>query len=87
MMMHDVSSVCALSGWIAGLRIRLDRGDFAAHPPVDIGYGTGALSADLVIRIMLADLDDLSACGDSANYAGERRVLLADFRQLRKLIG
>jgi len=46
-----------LKAWITDLRARLERGEFADTPPVDLGYGTGPLPADGTIRIMLADLD------------------------------
>ena len=47
--------------WIRALRDRLDRGELAEHPPVDVGYGTRAMPAERTIRIMLADLDSFEA--------------------------
>jgi hypothetical protein len=53
-----VTPTDALMAWIAELRARLDRGDLAQLPPVDIGHGTDILPAEHTVRIMLADLDD-----------------------------
>jgi hypothetical protein len=79
-----------LAAWIDALHGRLERGDRADLGPVDIGYGTKALPAELAIRIMLADLDgfdDLALTPCSSTEVGRRRQgLLDDFRRLRVLI-
>jgi hypothetical protein len=81
-----------LDGWIRDLRIRLARGDLATLLPIDIGDGTGALSAEQTIRVMVADLRDLddpmgSWGGDIAWREERRSGLLLDFRRLRELLG
>jgi hypothetical protein len=47
----------AFMAWIAELRARLNRGDLAQLPPVDIGHGTDILPTEHTVRIMLADQD------------------------------
>ena len=69
-----------LKAWITELRARLERGEFTGAPPIDLGYGSGALPAEDAIRIMLADLDD-------SDTVPLRLRLLDDFRHLRALIG
>jgi hypothetical protein len=69
-----------LQAWITKLRARLERGEFTGAPPIDLGYGSGALPAADAIQIMLADLDD-------SDNAPLRLALLDDFRRLRTLIG
>jgi hypothetical protein len=77
--------------WIQTLRERLDRGEFAGHLPVDVGYGTAAMRAERAIRIMLADLasfDDLTPTEWAEPFNVTRRQNLSDdFRRLRTLIG
>ena len=46
-----------LDAWLHELRDRLERGELAGLAPIDVGYGTGTIPADLTIKIMLADLD------------------------------
>jgi hypothetical protein len=80
-----------LAAWIDALHGRLERGDLADLGPVEIGYGTKALPAELAIRIKLADLDGfddlaLAACS-SAEHVRCRQGLLDDFRRLRELLG
>jgi len=80
-----------LMAWICALRRRLERGDLAGHPPVDVGDGTGNIPAELTIKIMLADLDSYddmtpAEADDPVNVA-RQDSLLADFRALRLLIG
>ena len=81
-----------LDRWIDDLRARLARGELADVGPIDIGYGTGGLPGETIIRIMLGDLDDLDdpagSWGGDATWREERRcALLDDFRRLRALIG
>lgn len=77
--------------WVDDLRRRLERGELAGHPPIDVGAGTGNIPAELIIKIMLADLDsygDLTpAEADDPVYAARQDSLLADFRALRLLMG
>ena len=80
-----------LAARIDALRGRLERGELADLGPVDIGYGTKTLPAELAIRIKLADLDSfddlaLAACS-SAEHVRRRQGLLDDFRRLCVLIG
>src|SRR3954451_21014906 len=81
----------SLARWIRALRKCLVHGGLATVAPVDIGQGTHSLSAERIVRIMLADLDgydDMTPAetNDPVNVA--RRVgLLGDFRMLRILIG
>jgi len=78
--------------WIDGLRDRLERGDLAGLPPVQLGHGTQHLAGETTVRIMLADLADLEDPAGSAArdpvWRRERRChLFAEFRWLRELIG
>jgi hypothetical protein len=79
-----------LAAWIADLRSRLARGDLATVAAIDIGYGTSAVPAERLVRIMLADLDSFEDLGpdeavDPVNLA-RRTGLLADFRVLKLLL-
>ena len=85
-------AVTDLDSWIRALRERVERGEFASHPPVDVGYGTGTQPAERTIHIMLADLDSfddaVGSWDDDVAWRDARRgALLDDFRQLRKLLG
>ena len=71
-----------LMAWIVALHTRLKRRDLAGYPSFDLGYGTGILTAEQTIRLMLADLDDADG-----HDAAHRLRLLHDFRRLRALIG
>ena len=80
-----------ITGWIADLRARLDRGDLATLGPVDVGHGTDILPAQDTIRIMLADLDSFDEMtpeesNDSLNGV-RREALLTSFRILWTHIG
>jgi hypothetical protein len=78
----------ALVPWIRALRARLERGDLADLPPVDIGYGTRHLPGVTTVRVMLADLDHLDDLPPEAAEIPRRRAeLLDDFRRLRAAIG
>jgi hypothetical protein len=70
--------------WLATLRARLNRGDLAALPPVDIGYG--CLRGERTVRIMLSDLDDFEDVAPDDADVPRRASLLADFRTLRSLL-
>jgi len=88
---RDLGAVTDLIDWIENLRRRLERGDLASHPPVDVGHGTGDIPADLTISIMLADLDSyddmpLAETNDPVNVARWFN-LLDDFRILRMFVG
>jgi hypothetical protein len=80
-----------ITGWIADLRARLDRGDLATLGPVDVGHGTDVLPAQDTIRIMLADLDGFDEmtpdeANDPVNVA-RRELLRTNCRILLTLIG
>jgi len=83
--MHDT-----IVPWIADLRDRLARGEFAGRGLIDIGYGTHTMSGEQVVRIMLADLDHCDEPPTSAPRrlldVARRQDLLEDFRRLRDLI-
>src|SRR3954452_16735901 len=88
---RDLGADPGLSNWIDTLRRRLERGDLAGHPPVDIGDGTGDIPAELTIKIMLAALDSYD---DLTPAEAKKPVnvaqwfdLLDDFRFLRILMG
>jgi hypothetical protein len=83
-----------LAVWIATLRNRLDRGEFVGTDPINLGNGTGPLAGGLLIRVMLADLEDLDdpdgsyrLDGEHPNRATCRGNLLRDFKRLRALLG
>jgi hypothetical protein len=91
MAIRDLPRDDGLAAWIADLRARLDRGDLAKLPPVDIGHGTHILPLGHTVQIMLADLDSfddmsLDEINDPVTVA-RRYGLLSDFRLLRLLIG
>ena len=71
--------------WITTLRARLNRGDLAALPPVDIGYGR--LPVERTVRIMLAELEDFEEEAHTPVNAARRASLLDDFLLLRSLLG
>ncbi|MDP8924952.1 MAG: hypothetical protein M3O34_19060 [Chloroflexota bacterium] len=79
-----------LAGWIAELRDRVARGELAGLGRIDM-HGA-MVPVELVVRIMLADLDDLDAEDVIPEqrhdpYAARRRqALLRDFRRLREQI-
>jgi hypothetical protein len=80
-----------LTLWIETLRERLKGGELASLGSTDVGYGTGMLPGETVVRMMLADLDHCdepptSAKGRSVDVA-RRQALLEDFSRLRDLIG
>jgi hypothetical protein len=79
-----------MADWIAELRGRLDRGELAGLGPLDLGSGEFP-NAEILVRVMLADLDDLYG-GPSTRreqpLSRERRYTLSDeLRRLRALIG
>jgi hypothetical protein len=80
-----------LTDWIDALRGRLAQGDLAGLGPIDVGDGTGHLSGEITIRVLLADLDDLDDPDGSWRVGGaraeRRRDLDAAFGRLRALIG
>jgi len=91
MALYDREVEADLMAWIDDLRRRLERGDLAGHPPVDIGDGTGDIPAELTIKIMLAALDSYD---DLTPAEAKKPVnvaqwfdLLDDFRFLRILMG
>jgi hypothetical protein len=81
-----------LDRWIGDLRGHLERGDLAGLGRLYLGDGLEQLPGERVVRIMLADLDDLAdPLGSAARDPGwrdrRRRELLGDFRRLRELLG
>jgi hypothetical protein len=86
-MLHD-----DLARWIIDLRDCLVRGKLVGLGPIELGYGTRHLPGETTIRVMLADLVDLTdperlATGDTAWRAERLAVLLDDFKRLRELLG
>jgi hypothetical protein len=80
-----------ISAWIAALRHRLAAGELAALGPIDVGDDTDNLPGEVVVRIMLADLNDLDSLApgghDQAVAITRRRALSEDLQRLRELIG
>jgi hypothetical protein len=80
-----------LGAWIAALRGRLAQGEFDDLAPIDLGRGTASLSAATTVRVLLADLDHHDGLGPArradAGVAERRRLLLEDFRGLRRQLG
>ena len=79
-----------LATWIAELRSRLARGEFADGGPIEVG-GVALSSVELAVKVMLADLDhyddlSLEQRRDLLTVA-RRRLLLEDLRRLREQIG
>ena len=61
------------------------------YPPIELGYGTGDLPAERMIRILLADLDSFDDVtsdqrADAVNVA-QQRAVLDELRRLRELLG
>jgi hypothetical protein len=61
------------------------------YPPIDLGYGTGGLPAERMMRLLLADLDSFDDVvpdqhADAVNVAHQRAVL-DELRRLRELLG
>jgi hypothetical protein len=85
------TAMTGLATWIDELRYRVSRGHLATLDPIDLGDGTGVLSGERTIRIMLADLDDVERQRRvepvNTQASIRRQRLLNDFRQLRELIG
>jgi hypothetical protein len=74
--------------WIVDLRARLDAGALAGMAPLDLGYGTARLPAEIAARTMLADLDHLKSLpADDAVRQARLMILLGDFGRLRLQIG
>ena len=79
-----------LAAWIAELRGRLARGEFADGGPIEVG-GVSLPGVELAVRVVLADLDHyddltLEQRRDLLVVA-RRRLLLEDLRRLRAQIG
>ncbi len=79
-----------LPPWIAELRRRVARGEFADGGPIEVG-GLVLPSVELAVKVMLADLDhfddlSLERRRDLLTVA-RRRLLLEDLRRLREQIG
>lgn len=79
-----------LEWWIGTLRGRLERGELAALPQIDLGYGSRA-DADLVAGIMLGELDAYIGlpheAAEQPDNVVRRRSLLWDLLWLRQQIG
>jgi hypothetical protein len=85
-MVHD-----DIPTWISHLQGQATRGELAGLKPIDLGDGTGTLSGERTIKIMLSDLDDLnypdgSGDGDIAWLQERRCYLFGDFWRLRRLL-
>jgi hypothetical protein len=77
-----------LARWIEDLRARLAAGGLVGLAPFDLGEGTGRLSGELTVGVMLADLDHLAYLPASTSRRGLRLdALMDDFRRLRIMLG
>jgi len=76
--------------WIDALRYSLDRGLLIGIRPFKIGDGSMTMSAESIVRIMLADLDrfnDLSPEDrPGADHEACRRELLNNLKQIHEMI-
>ena len=81
-------SSATLTLWIAGLRLRLERGELDRLGSVDLGYGS--LPAATSARILLADQDHLDSLPpgrlDPTTTEARRRDLDDDFGRLLQLL-
>ena len=79
-----------LATWIAELRRRVARGEFADGGPIAVG-SVALPSVELAVRIMLADLDHYDDLTPEVRRdlltMARRRLLLVDLRRLREQIG
>ena len=80
-----------LIAWIATIRERVERGEFAGRGPVSFDRWAPGLPLGQLIRVMLADLDGWKGLPrrhreQRVNVVGRLR-LVDDFRYLRESIG
>ena len=80
-----------LIAWIATLRERVERGEFAGRGPVSFDRWAPGLPLEQFIRVMLADLDGWEGLPrrhreQRVNVVGRLR-LVDDFKYLRESIG
>ena len=79
-----------LATWIAELRGRLARGEFADGGPIEVA-GVTLPRVELAVRIMLADLDHYDDLALDRRrdllVMARRRLLLEDLRRLREQLG
>ena len=91
--MHPVQDMIFdddLDGWIMTLRHRLMRGEFHDFQTFALHPGDPALPCEFLVRIMLADLDDLRQSSPRALQPSttltSAAALREDFLQLRMLL-
>ena len=79
-----------LATWVAELRGRLARGEFADGGPIEVA-GVALPGVELAVKVMLADLDHYDDLGLERRrdplVVARRRLLLEDLRRLRAQIG
>ena len=77
-----------LAAFIADLRGRLERGELADRPPINLGNGLVLRDVELAVWIMLADVDRYAAMPPELRrrpvIAARRRLLADNLRRLRE---
>src|SRR5438552_1433969 len=77
-----------LAAFITELRRRLERGDFADHPPIDLDNGHRLTNVEVAIRTMLEYVDFYAAMSAGQKrrplVAARRRLLAENLRRLRE---
>src|SRR5207248_10761911 len=80
--------VSSIAAWIDELRRRLDAGELADLPPIDLGNGLVLRDVELAAWIMLADVDRYAAMPPELRrppvIAARRRLLADNLRRLRE---
>ena len=77
-----------LAAFIADLRGRLECGELARLPPIDLGNGLRLRDVELAAWVMLADVDRYAAMPPELRQrpviAARRRLLADNLRRLRE---
>jgi hypothetical protein len=77
-----------LAAFIADLRGRLDRGELAGQPPIDLANGHTVTDLELAVRVMLRDADRYASMPPEQRRrpitAAQRRLLADNLRRLRE---
>jgi hypothetical protein len=80
-----------LRAFLAELRARLERGEFAGHPPIWLGNELTLTNAETAVRGLLRQVDAYAAMPPEQRrdypYHGRRLKLAGTLRRLREHIG
>ena len=80
-----------LAAFIADLRGRLERGELADHPPIDLGNALTLGHVERAVRRTLQDVEMFPAMDPAErelpHFAARRRALVDKLRRLRERLG